>query len=556
MPNSTKDIDTKEQKTGKASPLKIVIPYLIVSVAWILFSDTLLHQLVTDVDILSSIQTYKGLSFVCMSAGLLYYLSKNNIRAITEMYHIRLSQERLYRTLIDNSNDIVVLSDGKGQSIFSSGNTAQIVGHTAEDFKTLNIYDYIHPDDVVRARKTIAEVIAHPGRIFHEEYRFRHKHGHYIWLESTFVSHLEDATIGGIVSNTRDISARKKSEELIFDNEMLFRSAFEQAVVGMAIINSRNKKRIVNRKYCELTGYSEAELLSLPPEKIIYEADRAMFLEVRDMVFNGTSDGYDIECRLARKDGAIIWAEQTMHVMKDQNDRPVYFTVITRDINDRKLAEAALSYKTETGDEKANVYFDYFYDVAFQLEKVLDNLMAVTQIRQNDVTIMAIELQDLLTQLVQKNLLFDTLSNGNLTMDICPDLILYSDPLLLRTILNAVIENAVIFRKGFDEPNKVCVWATKDLYAVHIGIRDNGRGIPYDEQDKVFDLFFRGKYTERGSGIGLYVAKSAVEKLHGSITMSSTPSEGTEVVVTIPNIPHGVKKEDKPRLARATQNAD
>ena len=69
---------------------------------------------------------------------------------------------------------------------------------------------------------------------------------------------------------------------------------------------------------------------------------------------------------------------------------------------------------------------------------------------------------------------------------------------------------------------------------MNILIKDNGTGIPTSEVDLVFDLFYRGKTVERGSGLGLYLAKSATEKIGGTITLSSIVGAGTEVWVTLP----------------------
>ena len=54
--------------------------------------------------------------------------------------------------------------------------------------------------------------------------------------------------------------------------------------------------------------------------------------------------------------------------------------------------------------------------------------------------------------------------------------------------------------------------------------------------DDIFDLYYRGKNVDRGSGIGLYLVKSAVEKLGGNIAVNSREGMGTEVQVSIPNL--------------------
>ena len=69
-----------------------------------------------------------------------------------------------------------------------------------------------------------------------------------------------------------------------------------------------------------------------------------------------------------------------------------------------------------------------------------------------------------------------------------------------------------------------------------ITFEDNGIGI-YDElQSKVFDMFFRASEISKGSGIGLYIVKNAIEKLGGKIRLESTVGVGTTFYIEIPNL--------------------
>ena len=64
---------------------------------------------------------------------------------------------------------------------------------------------------------------------------------------------------------------------------------------------------------------------------------------------------------------------------------------------------------------------------------------------------------------------------------------------------------------------------------VKIGITDNGIGIQEPLKDKVFDMFFRGTESSTGSGLGLYIVKTSVEKMGGKIALSSVFQKGTSV---------------------------
>ena len=67
-----------------------------------------------------------------------------------------------------------------------------------------------------------------------------------------------------------------------------------------------------------------------------------------------------------------------------------------------------------------------------------------------------------------------------------------------------------------------------------VQIQDNGSGIPAERPTKIFDMFYRATEDSQGSGLGLYIAKEAVEKMKGSIAVASTYGQGTTFTITIP----------------------
>jgi signal transduction histidine kinase len=71
---------------------------------------------------------------------------------------------------------------------------------------------------------------------------------------------------------------------------------------------------------------------------------------------------------------------------------------------------------------------------------------------------------------------------------------------------------------------------------VRIQVADNGQGIPDDIQEKIFDMFYKGNYASTGTGLGLYIARVAVEKLGGTISVSSNYGQGTTVSVYLPSL--------------------
>ena len=75
-------------------------------------------------------------------------------------------------------------------------------------------------------------------------------------------------------------------------------------------------------------------------------------------------------------------------------------------------------------------------------------------------------------------------------------------------------------------------WQQEKL--MHIRISDNGEGIATPYKDKIFEMFYRGTTNSNGSGLGLFIAKEAVEKLNGKIEFTTEYGVGSEFTITVP----------------------
>jgi signal transduction histidine kinase len=115
------------------------------------------------------------------------------------------------------------------------------------------------------------------------------------------------------------------------------------------------------------------------------------------------------------------------------------------------------------------------------------------------------------------------------------DVRLHTDFDRLSIIFRNILANAFQY---YDRAKKSKLLITAEISSeiAIISFKDNGIGVDPALQERVFEMFFRASDTSNGSGLGLYVAKNAVEKLGGKIHMTSTLGEGTEVVIHIPNM--------------------
>lgn len=122
-------------------------------------------------------------------------------------------------------------------------------------------------------------------------------------------------------------------------------------------------------------------------------------------------------------------------------------------------------------------------------------------------------------------------------------LVLFSDKARINTVLRNLIGNAVKYQKNRTDQKSYVKTSVKTVgNQMIISVEDNGEGISKDNLVKVFDMFFRATTSSQGTGLGLYICKEILLKLHGKIEARSEHGKGTNMIVTIPNTKNEHKK--------------
>ena len=134
---------------------------------------------------------------------------------------------RRYRSLVENTSDILTLIDADGTVHYESSALERVMGYRPEDQLGTNAFDWIHPDDMERALDIFVEVLNTPGLHPPLEFRAPHKDGSWRYLEHTINNLLDDPDVKGIVITSRDITERKWLEE------QLRHQAFHDPLTGL-----------------------------------------------------------------------------------------------------------------------------------------------------------------------------------------------------------------------------------------------------------------------------------------------------------------------------------
>lgn len=151
-----------------------------------------------------------------------------------------------------------------------------------------------------------------------------------------------DSSVGGIVIFSEDITERIHVEQSLRESEARFAATFEQAAVGIALVSPQGHWLRVNRKLCDIVGYSKTELLGLTFQDITHPDDLTADLEQVRRMLENEIDTYSMEKRYLRKDGSLVWINLTVALVWTADRQPAYFVSVIEDIDARKTAESAL----------------------------------------------------------------------------------------------------------------------------------------------------------------------------------------------------------------------
>src|SRR5262249_37823059 len=144
----------------------------------------------------------------------------------------------------------------------------------------------------------------------------------------------------------------------------------EQAAVGIAHVAPDGRWLRVNRRLCEIVGYTELELRARTFQDITHPDDLDKDLGyVRDML-DGWIQTYAMEKRYFRKDGSVVWIDLTVSLVRDDAGRPKYFISVIQDIDARKQAESALRESEARFRLIAETIGEVFWMAAVDLERI------------------------------------------------------------------------------------------------------------------------------------------------------------------------------------------
>jgi PAS domain S-box-containing protein len=300
---------------------------------------------------------------------------ETQVRQRTET--LALSEER-FRRLAENMRDLLCMIDESGRFAYVSPSFHTVLDYSVEDLLGSDALEAVHRDDHDRAFAALQEVL-HGGPAQTREFRFRHKAGHYVWLETnaSAVRSIEGAVKGCVVT-ARDITERKDTAERLRDSEQRFAHLVEN--VHDAIIRDDLAGRIVfaNHRFVDWFGLAGRDLQSVTIEGYVAPEWRAALRDRHDRRVRGEEVSDRFEFEGLRADGRHMWLDVFVTPVQEHG-RIVGTQSVIRDITARKQSEqAAQAVLSKTA---LVVGAEFYRALVFELGRAFDvALVCITRI--------------------------------------------------------------------------------------------------------------------------------------------------------------------------------
>ncbi|MDP3394242.1 PAS domain S-box protein [Sediminibacterium sp.] len=483
---------------------------------------------------------------------------------------IIMQSEQRFRLLTEKSADMVTISTKKGDILYASSSVTKILGYSNSEIIQTKLSGIINPDDLkvfIFKRRKLVKI---EGASFTNECRLLHKNGNWVWCEVMVTNYLLEPSIKGIVTNFRDISVRKEQElKIKFDSNNLTALINNSTDLLWSVDTNFNLitcnlpyERILQKELGVNIKKGDHILLPFLPKKILNQYKnwykRALNGEYFTEIFYTPAP-------------QVNWIEISFHPIKEGKNI-VGTACHSRDITERKIAELDKTKVTQDLIQRNRDLEQFTFIVSHNLRGPVVNILGISNILNTEfldpeelkkfISSLCMSansldnvLKDLNTILQVKNdinekkeqISFSTLVNeisvsiaqllekDNVT--IIQNFTAINEIYSLRAFVYSIFYNLIINSVKYAQPNLPAKIEIKSEYKngkTVLTFKDNGLGIDLNKNsNKVFGLYNRFHRHLEGKGMGMFMTKTQVEALGGTIAIESEPLKGTLITIKI-----------------------
>lgn len=473
--------------------------------------------------------------------------------------------ERRFQSLIEHSTDMKTLVTQEGKMTYASPAVTKALGYSIEEFINTPVNELIFIEDLPALMEKIQDVMEHEGKSIYSQHRLIHKNGQAVWCEGTITNMFHEPSIQALVSNFRNITERKTLE-------VLYQKTNRLARLGSWDVDVQNNKLYwsdITREIHEVDVDFEPKLetaINFYKEGVNRDTISALVTEATI-----TGKSWDVELK-------IITAKQNERWVRAIGEVEIHDGICTRisgsfqDIDSRKIAE--LERERIANDLlKYIVNLEQFaYIVSHNLRGPVASILGIVDVLQFKIS--EADRTNCLKHLMDATVQMDqTIKDLNKILQLKSEYSDFKEPISLPDLLteiessiqNTIIKEHVKIESNFDNINSITtiksyihsifynlilnsikyrkkevspiIEIRSDVYEgkLQLIFKDNGKGMDLNLYgSRLFGLYNRFHLDVEGKGLGLFMIKTQIEVLGGSITVKSAPDEGAEFTVELP----------------------
>jgi two-component system, cell cycle sensor histidine kinase and response regulator CckA len=511
--------------------------------------------------------------------GLVFLFDIYTIYQHLQIHRIRrelIEREEMFHLISENVADMIAVVDLEGRRIFNSVSYQKLLGYSTEELQSSSGFEQIHPEDRERVQKAAKEAReTGPGKIL--EYRFRHKNGQWLVLESVAsVIRNEKGEPEKLVIVNRDVTERKKTQEALSRSEASFRSLVEGAPYGIYRATTTGQFLEVNPALQRMLGYESTQELfkaDLATQIFRHPADYQRMNEF----LTESKEMKDIELEWQRRGGETMVVRCSGQLVSAKDGGPGYFEVFAEDVTERRTLERQLrmAQKMEAiGRLSGGIAHDFnnllgviigysgvlkksldksqpTYEYATEIEKAGQRAASLTRqllafSRQQVLTPSVLSLNSLVSDMEK---MLPRLLGEDINVSLSLDPELGSVKADQGQIEQVIMNLAVNARDAMPSGGKLHIQTANvemdhAFQRDHLGsnpgsyvmlaISDTGTGMTAETIAHIFEPFFTTKGVGEGTGLGLATVYGVVKQSNGYIWVDSAVGKGSSFQIYLP----------------------
>ena len=256
------------------------------------------------------------------------------------------SSERLFRSIFESAQIGIGVFNIETQEHFCNRALGEMLGYSGDELTRPEQWDEIVPaEERTACAQRYSELVQGKRETDEYEQHFIHRTGRMILGNSRFRLLRDSAGKPQyVVALTEDITEHRRSTEALRSSEQLFRTVFENAQIGIGILNIKTGEHLSNRTQTEILGYRQEDLSRVQQwDEIVHPDDRATGAARYSDLVQGLHDADEFTQRFIRRDGQIVTQTGRYTLIRDSAGNPDYVIALHEDITERLKAEEALA---------------------------------------------------------------------------------------------------------------------------------------------------------------------------------------------------------------------